>query len=177
MLIELSRFLLLIVVSSAKLFLPEPEIGTSSCLVLTPVFGRLLFNLGVGRGGLQQLFFLLKFCIILVEVLRKIKIIFIAGKWASVPATSFWIFWTRTCFFAITISFHHYFVPVTSWLFIFITVFSSEDFFAFFSRSDRTTRPLTPYCSASTMFIEKICSLRKRDTQTSEVKVSNQHCT
>ena len=57
--------------------------------------------------------------------------------------------------FAITISFHHYFVPVTSWLFIFITVFSSEDFFAFFSRSDRTTRPLTPYSSASTLFIEQ----------------------
>ena len=31
----------------------------------------------------------LKFCIIFVEVLRKIKIIYIAGKWESVKATSF----------------------------------------------------------------------------------------
>ena len=43
-LIELSRYLLFIVVSSAKLFLREPEIGTSSWLVLSPVFGRLLFK-------------------------------------------------------------------------------------------------------------------------------------
>ena len=42
------------------------------------------------------------------------------GKSAS---HSFLNFLDPHLFFAITISFHHYFVPVTSWLFIFITVF------------------------------------------------------
>ena len=64
------------------------------------------------------------------------------GKSAS---HSFLNFLDLHLFFAITTSYHYYFVPVTSWLFIVITVFfPSEDFFAFFPHSDRTTRPLTP---------------------------------
>ena len=65
------------------------------------------------------------------------------GKSAS---HSFLNFLDLHLFFAITTSYHYYFVPATSWLFIVITVFfrTFEDFFAFFPHSDRTTRPLTP---------------------------------
>ena len=96
-LIELSRCLLFIVVSSAKLFRREPEIGTSSWLVLSPVFRGLLF-----------------------------KSPFLQSLYASV-IISFTL--QGNCSLS-------------------LLDFSSERFFAFFSRSERTTRVvLTPYCS------------------------------
>ena len=52
-------------------------------------------DLGVGRGGPGHpfLFEILNF---LIEFPEKISI-YIAGKWTSVPATPFWIFWIRLC--------------------------------------------------------------------------------
>ena len=53
-------------------------------------------DLGVGRGGYGHPF-LFEILYYLHRILKKIKSIYIAGKWASILATPFWIFWIHLC--------------------------------------------------------------------------------
>ena len=46
----------------------------------------------VDSGARAATPFSLKFCSIFIEFLEKIKSIYMASKWTSVPATPFWIF-------------------------------------------------------------------------------------
>ena len=64
--------------------------------MLTPKLWLVLPAKGRFRGeprGAEATPFSLKFCIIVNRIFRKIKSIYIAGKWASVPITIFWILW------------------------------------------------------------------------------------
>ena len=51
-------------------------------------------DLGVGQEGRSHPFFF-EILYYFYRILRKIKSIYIADKWASVPATVLWIFWVR----------------------------------------------------------------------------------